>query len=220
MLFLFILTSLAANAQTPITGKVTGEDDLQPIIGAVVKVKGNSTDGTITNVDGVFSLSANGNAVLVISSIGYQTKEVTVGNQTNLTVTLTPSINALSELVVTGYSSQKKKDIIGSVSVVDMKATKSIPAGSAVHALQGQAPGVNIISSGAPGSSSNIFIRGVSSFGDTQPLVLVDGIQAQLNDVSADDIESIQVLKDAGAAAIYGVRGSNGVIIVTTIRYR
>lgn len=216
MLFLFILTSLAANAQTAITGKVTGEDDLQPIAGAVVKVKGNSTDGTITNTDGMFTISTEPNAVLVISSIGYQTKETTIGNQTRLTITLAPAVNALSELVVTGYSAQKKKDIIGSVSVVDMKATKSIPAGSAVQALQGQASGVNIISSGAPGSASNIFIRGVSSFGDTQPLVLVDGIQAQLNDVSADDIESIQVLKDAGAAAIYGVRGSNGVIIITT----
>src|SRR5690606_22678063 len=90
------------------------------------------------------------------------------------------------------------------------------PAGSAMQALQGQAAGGNVISSGVPGAGSNVFVRGIGSFGDTQPLVLIDGVQGDLNNISAEDIESFQVLKDAGAAAIYGVRGSNGVIIVTT----
>lgn len=216
LLLLCLLTSIAVYAQTSITGKVVGADDSQPIAGASVLIKGNTTNGAITAADGTFKLTAGPNAVLVISYIGYQLQEIPVGNQTTFNISLTPSATTLGEVVVTGYSSERKKDITGSVSVVDVKALKSIPAGSAVQALQGQAAGVTVLSSGAPGSPSNIFVRGITSFGNTQPLVLVDGVQAELNDVSADDVESIQVLKDAGAAAIYGVRGSNGVIVVTT----
>lgn len=211
-----MLLALMAHAQQVVTGKVTSADDQQPIPGANILLKGTANTGTATGADGTFSLNVPANTTLVISYIGYQTAEVAVGSQSTVSVALTPAATSLSEVVVTGYTSEKKKDIIGSVSVVDVKALKSIPAGSAVQALQGQAPGVNIINSGAPGSTSNIFIRGISSFGNTQPLVLVDGVQAELNDVSASDVESIQVLKDAGAAAIYGVRGSNGVLIVTT----
>ncbi|WP_083421748.1 SusC/RagA family TonB-linked outer membrane protein [Arsenicibacter rosenii] len=211
-----MLTSVMVWAQTPIKGKVIASDDQQPIAGAAILLKGNTTNGTTTGADGTFTINASPGATLIVSYIGYVTQEFPIGNQTNLSIVLTPSVTSLSEVVITGYSSERKKDITGSVSIVDMKALKSIPAGSAVQALQGQAAGVNVISSGAPGSPSNIFIRGISSFGNAQPLVLVDGVQAELNDVSADDIESMQVLKDAGAASIYGVRGSNGVIIVTT----
>ncbi|OIN60857.1 SusC/RagA family TonB-linked outer membrane protein [Arsenicibacter rosenii] len=216
MLLLCMLTSVMVWAQTPIKGKVIASDDQQPIAGAAILLKGNTTNGTTTGADGTFTINASPGATLIVSYIGYVTQEFPIGNQTNLSIVLTPSVTSLSEVVITGYSSERKKDITGSVSIVDMKALKSIPAGSAVQALQGQAAGVNVISSGAPGSPSNIFIRGISSFGNAQPLVLVDGVQAELNDVSADDIESMQVLKDAGAASIYGVRGSNGVIIVTT----
>ncbi|WP_423347326.1 SusC/RagA family TonB-linked outer membrane protein [Larkinella sp. VNQ87] len=216
LLFLSLFTCVMALAQTPITGNVTGADDQKPIAGATVLLKGSTTNGTVTDAGGKFTISVPAQAVLVVSYIGYQAQEIPVGNQTSISVVLTPSATSLSEVIVTGYTSERKKDITGSVSIVDMKAVKSIPAGSAVQALQGQAAGVNVISSGAPGSPANIFIRGISSFGNTQPLVLIDGIQAELNDVSADDIESIQVLKDAGAAAIYGVRGSNGVLVVTT----
>ncbi|WP_460935045.1 SusC/RagA family TonB-linked outer membrane protein [Spirosoma humi] len=220
MLLFCMLATVWANAQTLISGKVISAEDQQPIAGANVLVKGSTTSGTFTGADGGFTLSVPTNTSLIISYIGYQAQEVTVGSQTNFSIALTPSITSLSEVVVTGYSSEKKKDITGSVSIVDVKALKSIPSGSAVQALQGQVPGVTILNSGAPGSPSNIFIRGISSFGNTQPLVLIDGIQAELNDVSATDIESVQVLKDAGAAAIYGVRGSNGVIIVTTKKGR
>ena len=216
MLLLCLLMSVAVYAQTQISGKVVGADDSQPIAGASVLIKGNTTNGAITGADGTFRLTVGSNAVLVISYIGYQAQEVNVGSQTTFNISLVPSTTTLGEVVVTGYSAERKKDITGSVSVVDVKALKSIPSGSAVQALQGQAAGVNVISSGAPGSPSNIFVRGITSFGNTQPLVLVDGVQAELNDVSSDDVESIQVLKDAGAAAIYGVRGSNGVIVVTT----
>ena len=139
-----------------------------------------------------------------------------VNNRTSISIILIADKMKLDEVVVTGYSNQKKKDITGSVAVVDMRSIKSIPAGSAMQALQGQASGVNVVSSGVPGASSTILIRGVTSFGNTQPLVLVDGVQTDMNTINTDDIESIQVLKDAGAAAIYGVRGSNGVIVITT----
>ena len=127
--------------------------------------------------------------------------------------------SGLEEVVVTGYTSQKKKNIVGSVAVVDIRALKSIPASSAMQALQGQAAGVDVINTGSPGSPSNIFIRGITGF-NTAPLVLIDGIQGQINDVPANDVESIQVLKDAGAASVYGARGSNGVIIITTKKGR
>ena len=198
------------------------------IHGRVINQEGNSLqgvsvliagtqNGTTTNSDGRFTLTVpNANTTLEISSVGFQTKRVNVGNQTEINVTLEVEVSGLNEVVVVGYGTQRKKDITGSVAVVDMDALKSVPSGSAVQALQGQASGVDIIRSGVPGGSSNIFIRGISSFGNTQPLVLVDGVETNLDNISANDIESMQVLKDAGAAAIYGVRGSNGVIIVTT----
>ncbi|KAB7733144.1 SusC/RagA family TonB-linked outer membrane protein [Rudanella paleaurantiibacter] len=216
LLLACLLTSIVVHAQTQLKGKVIGTDDQKPIAGATILLKGTTNSGTVTDAEGGFTLNVPANAVVVVSYIGYLTQEITVGNQTFLDVALAPTTTSLSEVVVTGYNTERKKDIIGSVSIVDMKALKSVPAGSAVQALQGQAAGVNVISSGAPGSPANIFIRGISSFGNTQPLVLIDGIQGELNDVSADDIESVQVLKDAGAAAIYGVRGSNGVLVVTT----
>ena len=215
MLLFCIHISFMVHGQTQISGKVIASDDKQAVIGASVKIKGSVT-GTVTGFDGTFSITATVRDILVVSYIGYQTLEITVGSQTSLAITLTPAIGSLDEVLVTGYATQRKKDITGSVAVVDMKALKSIPSGSAMQALQGQASGVNVISSGVPGAASKILIRGVTSFGNTQPLVLVDGVQADLNNVSADDVESIQVLKDAGAAAIYGVRGSNGVIVVTT----
>jgi len=137
-------------------------------------------------------------------------------------ISLVVANTALNEIVVTGYSAQKKKDITGAVSVVDVKSLKSIPGGNTEALLQGQASGVTVINSGTPGGGSNVRIRGITSFGNSDPLVIIDGVQIPngLHDLSVNDIESIQVLKDAGAAAIYGVRGSNGVVIVTTKRGR
>lgn len=200
---------------SPIRGTVTDERG-ESLPGVSIVVRGTQL-GTITDGQGQFELELNDeNAVLVFSFVGYQTKEVVVANQNIIDVILESDTKSLEELVVTGYSSQRKKDIVGSVSVVDMKATKSVPAGSVAQALQGQASGVNIINSGAPGAAPMIQVRGVSSFGNNNPLVLIDGIEGNLNRISAEDVESIQVLKDAGAAAIYGVRGANGVILVTT----
>jgi TonB-linked SusC/RagA family outer membrane protein len=184
--------------------------------GVSVLIKGTNI-GVVTDSQGNWSLSnIPANATLVFSFVGMESKEVLTGNSETYNVILSESLVGLDEVVVTGYSEQRKKDITGSVAVVDVKYMKSIPSGSALQSLQGQASGVNVISSGVPGGGSNIFIRGITSFGDTQPLVLIDGVEGNLDDVSANDVESIQVLKDAGAAAIYGVRGSNGVILVTT----
>jgi TonB-linked SusC/RagA family outer membrane protein len=202
-------------AEINITGKVTDEQGAA-LPGVSIILKGTQR-GTSTGTEGTFDFDVpDQSAVLIFSFVGYVTREIELGNARNITVSLFPENKALGEVVVVGYGSQRKQDITGSVSVVDVKSMKSIPTGSAVQALQGQASGVNIISSGVPGGGSNIFIRGITSFGNTGPLVLVDGVPGNLNDIRSDEVESIQVLKDAGAAAIYGVRGANGVIVVTT----
>ncbi|HMF73956.1 MAG TPA: SusC/RagA family TonB-linked outer membrane protein, partial [Flavitalea sp.] len=219
ILFFFVLfsTTYFANAQSRnIAGKVTDQQSHELLANVSVNVKGTIV-GTTTDASGNFTLAVpGGKNILTISYIGYTPQEVPVNDLSIINISLAPGSSALNEVVVTGYTSQRKKDITGSVSLVDMKALKSVPSGSAVQALQGQASGVNVIRSGVPGGASNVFVRGISSFGDSQPLVLVDGVESNLDDISANDIESMQVLKDAGAAAIYGVRGSNGVIIVTT----
>lgn len=215
MWIMCVMISFYVNAQSRISGKVLTSLDGKPLVGATVNIK-NTSIIQLTDSDGTFTINAKLGDVLAISYIGYRTQEITVKNQVYFAISLIPSENSLDQVIVIGYSGQRKKDITGSVSVVNIKALKSIPAGSAVQALQGQASGVNVISSGAPGGVSNIFIRGITSFGNTQPLVIVDGVQSDLNNISSEDVESIQVLKDAGAASIYGVRGANGVIVVTT----
>ncbi len=199
-----------------IRGQVLNETG-EPVTVSVV-VKGSSV-GTTSDAGGFFELTIPTERVtLVISGVNVETTEVAIDGTVNKTHTIIVSTKIVEglETVITGYSSQRKKDITGAVAVVDVKTLKSIPAGSALQALQGQASGVNVISSGSPGHASNIRIRGITSLGDNNPLVLIDGVQGNINDIPGDDVESIQVLKDAGAAAIYGVRGSNGVIIVTT----
>ncbi|HTE23783.1 SusC/RagA family TonB-linked outer membrane protein [Flavitalea sp.] len=209
----FLLSVSPLTAQQVVTGRVSSGDTA--LAGVSVKVKGVTTS-VQTDGSGLFSINASPSSTLVFSNIGYGTQEIDINNRTNLQVFLEPLSQKLDEVVVTGYTRQARKDITGSVSVVDVKSLKSIPAGTGEQALQGQASGVTIISSGAPGGASNVFIRGVSSFGDNQPLVIIDGVQGSLRDINVNDIESLQVLKDAGAASIYGVRGSNGVIIITT----
>ena len=216
LLFALLAITTAATAQNRrISGVVT--DDKGDALSAVsIKVKGVDV-GVTTDAEGKYAIDvAGGNKILVVSYVGYVTREMPIGDNTSINIALEQQGASLDQVVVTGYSSQRKKDITGSVSVVDMSAMKSVANGSALQALQGQASGVNIIRSGAPGGSSNVFVRGISSFGNTAPLVLIDGVEGSLDNIPANEIQSIQVLKDAGAAAIYGVRGSNGVIVVTT----
>lgn len=188
----------------------------RPLPGVTVVVKG-TTKGSVTDTDGKYTLTGvPGDAMLQFSFVGMTTEEIPAGGKTIIDVTLSENIERIDEVLVTGYSTQKKKDITGSVGVVDVSAIQSIPTGSAIQAIQGQVSGVNVVTSGEPGAGSNIFVRGISTFGNTQPLVLIDGVEGNLDAVNPNDVESMQVLKDAGAAAIYGVRGSNGVIVVTT----
>jgi len=212
-----MLFALGAMAQTKITGKVIASDDKLPVVGATIKIK-NGTGGTTTDANGTFSLNAKTGDVLVISFIGYGAKEVTVGSQINITVVLQAENNNLTEVVVTGYSAQRKKDLTGAVAVVSMGLLKAQPAASAVEALQGKATGVQIINDGAPGSTPQIRIRGISTINNNEPLYVIDGVpfEGKLSWLNQNDIESMQVLKDASSASIYGSRANNGVVIITT----
>jgi TonB-linked SusC/RagA family outer membrane protein len=221
-----LLLGLVANAQSrTIKGQVVSATDGKVVAGATITVNGSKVAG-ISSEDGSFAVNASGAVTLSVSSVGYSTKSVSVpASQNTIRVALNEESSQLNEIVVTGYTAQKKKEITGAVSVVNVKDMKSIPTGTAEQMLQGQASGVSIIGSGSPGEASNVFVRGITSFGNSTPLVIIDGVQSapgdlgMLRDLSASDIESVQVLKD-GQAAIYGARGSAGVIIVTTRKGR
>jgi TonB-linked SusC/RagA family outer membrane protein len=215
----FLLFTQILFAQKTVSGKITDATTGQPVVGTTVAVRG-STVATETNTEGNFTIEVpNENARLMISSVGFEPQEVSISGKSNVAVALKSTSSTLNEVVVTGYTSQKKKEITGAVSVVNVKDLKQSPVGTGEEALQGRASGVTIVTSGQPGANSDIRIRGITGFGNNSPLVIVDGVRAGLHDINVNDIESIQVLKDA-SAAIYGVAGSNGVIIVTTKRGR
>jgi TonB-linked SusC/RagA family outer membrane protein len=210
-----ILISGTLFAQTKVTGNVKNAKDNSPVAFATVTVKG-TTVATTTSATGDFTISVPaGRNTLVISSVGFAETEVPIGNG-NVSVSLKEQVSTLDEIVVTGYTAQRKKDLTGSVSVVNVNNLKQVPSGTTESLLQGQASGVTVINSGNPGGGSSVYIRGITSIGNVSPLVIIDGTPGSLHDLNVNDVESIQVLKDAGAASIYGVRGSNGVIIVTT----
>ena len=212
---LLLLFAFVANAQKQVNGTV--KSPTGPVAGATVVVKSTNV-ATQSDASGKFSIMVpEGKSVLVISFVGLDTKEVDVSKTTEVDVTLPTVISTLNEVVITGYTAQRKKDVTGSVSVVNIAEMKQMPVGTGEEALQGRASGINVISSGQPGAASDIRIRGVTSFGNNAPLVIVDGVRGNLHDINVNDVESIQILKDA-AAAIYGVAGSNGVVIVTTKR--
>jgi len=214
-LLLFCFMQSFAQQRT-ITGTVTTKDGT-PLSGASVVVVGRKT-GETTASNGSFSINVPENTKeLKISYVGYEPQTVSVTGQSSISVSLQASANNLNEIVVTGYTSQLKKDITGSVATVNVTDAKKIPSTSSEQLLQGQAAGVTVINSGAPGAASTVFIRGISNFGATQPLYVIDGVQTgDMSTVNPNDIESISVLKDAGAAAIYGISGGNGVVVVTT----
>ena len=218
--FILFLLTASVFAQKTVTGKVI-DSGKRPASGATISVKG-TTIATTSTTTGDFSIVVpKGRNTLIVSYVGFEDKQVDVSNATNVSVSMSETNSALNEIVVTGYTAQKKKEITGAVSVVNVKDMKSVPSGTAEQMLQGQAAGVTIIGSGSPGEASNVFVRGITSFGNSTPLVIVDGVQSAPGDLSifrdlnASDLESVQVLKD-GQAAIYGARGSAGVIIVTT----
>lgn len=216
--FLVIIFSTTIYAQNvDVKGTVTEATSGQPLPGVNVLIK-NTSRGASTDFDGNFTLAdVPINSVLVFSYLGYQSKEVTVVNDQPLNVVLEEDSQSLDEVVVIGYGTQKKKEITGAVSVVSSETIDDLKPTRIEQALQGQVAGVNIVSnSGSPGAAATISIRGVSSNGDTRPLILVDGtVVEDLSVINPNDIESVNVLKDA-TAGIYGVRAANGVILITT----
>jgi TonB-linked SusC/RagA family outer membrane protein len=220
MLILMMLLCTVAFAQRTISGKVTGPDG-SPVAGATVAVKGAST-ATSTGADGSFVINAPNSSVLVVSYIGFDVLEVSTVGRTDFNIGLKERTNSLNEVVVTGYTSQAKKDITGSVAVVNTADLKSQPAGNAEQQLQGRASGVTVTTDGRPGQGASVRIRGFASFsGGNEPLYIVDGVPTGgISGLNPNDIETMQVLKDAASASIYGARASNGVIIVTTKKGR
>lgn len=199
-----------------VSGRVTDENG-GGLPGVNVLEKGTA-NGTTTNADGAFSLEVAGeSSVIVFSFIGYQSREVPVGTQTTIDVALSPDITEMQEVVVIGYQTIEKKDLTGAVSTVDPGQSNRLTATSVAESIQGLSPGVTVRTGGAPGQMARIEIRGAASFTNTDPLYVIDGMIADANTtINNNDIASIQILKDASAAAIYGSRAANGVIIITT----
>ncbi|MGB3588171.1 MAG: TonB-dependent receptor [Tunicatimonas sp.] len=204
--------------QLSVSGQVTDPNNSEGLPGVNVLEKG-TTNGTVTDIDGNYSISVADDASLIFSSIGYTTQEVSVNGRSNIDISLLEDVQSLEEIVVVGYGTQEKKDITGSIATVDRRDFESQPVTRFDQILQGRTPGVNVTnSSGAPGGAVSIRIRGANSInGDNEPLYVVDGfVGAEFQDVNPADIESIQVLKDASATAVYGSRGANGVVLITT----
>ena len=216
-LFLLCLFPLGMAAQGVIRGTVT-DDTGEPVIGATVRVQGTS-DGTVTDFNGSYSINAGPNATLVFSYIGYKTQEIkVVGNNPVIDVTLAADNTNLDEVVVVGYGVQKKKLVTGATVQVKGDDIAKLNTTNALEAMQSSTPGVQITnSSNQPGKGYKVYIRGIGTTGNSAPLYVIDGVAGgSLDDINPNDIESIDVLKDAASAAIYGARAANGVILVTT----
>ena len=222
LLFFLLLSLTALQAQIKITGTVTDETK-ETVIGANITVKG-TTIGTISDINGKYSIEVpNQKAILVFSFIGYTTREIPVGKNKVIDVVMKEDGVMLNEVVAIGYGSAKKGDLAGSVAKVDMEELNKTPVASFDQALGGRVAGVQVVSGdGRPGSAANIVIRGsntVSDNSDGSPLYVIDGFATDDPNAAAynpSDIESMDILKDASATAIYGARGANGVIIITT----
>ena len=202
-------------AQQTITGKVTESNGALP--GVTVLVKGTNA-GTTTDFDGNYSLpNVSPTATLIFSYVGFETQEVAVNNRTTINISLSENSTALEDVVVVGYGTQSRAAVTGAISSVDAEEIASLPVATADQALQGRAAGVSVINSGSPGTSPVVRIRGLGTPNDNTPLYVIDGvISSGLGNLNANDIESIQVLKDASTTAVYGSQGSNGVVVVTT----
>lgn len=210
-----------------VTGTLTDGTNGEPLIGATVLVKGTST-GTVTNVDGTFSIEVpNDNSLLEVSYVGFTTQEVQIGNQSNIAVTMDTDSRTLDEVIVVGYGTQRKRDVTAAIATLTGDNIAAIPVASSVDAMKGQVAGVDVQSTGGrPGQNPSIQIRGRRSIGaSNDPLYVIDGIpqtssegEGAIFDINPQDIKSMEVLKDAAATAIYGSRGANGVILISTKR--
>jgi len=209
------LTALAQSRE--VKGTVIDETD-QPVAGAFVTVKGE-TRGAMTDGAGKFSISVKSSDVLIVSFLGYEDEEVPVGSQKDILVKLVPQENQLEEVVMVAYGAQRKASVIGSIASVDMEQLK-VPVGQLSSTLAGKLAGIVVMQqTGEPGAGADFWIRGMNTFGaNSKPLVLVDGVERDMDLVDADDIASFSILKDATATALYGVRGANGIVLITTKR--
>ena len=218
VLLLFIIAVAPLTAQRTVTGRVVDAEQ-QPLIAATVQVA-NTTTGTVTDIDGNFSLTVpDGATALAVSYLGFVTRQVEITDGP-MTIALSDNQNLLNEVVVVGYGTVRKSDVVGSVASVDVDDATSIPTTNVAEMLRGRAPGVQVnLADPRPGGSSNIVIRGKVSLVGNDPLIIVDGVPYDnINDVAPEDIVSVEVLKDASSQAIYGARAANGVILITTRR--
>lgn len=209
--------ALNMNAQSvKVTGTVVDSNN-EPVIGAYIKVKGSS-NGAVTDLDGHYTIDADKNATLVISYVGMANQEEKIGNRSQINFVLKDDANDLNEVVVIGYGQVKKGDLTSSISAIKGDKLEKLSTGNVMNALQGQVNGVQISGAGDPGASPRVIIRGVTTVNGSDPLYVVDGmpVGTNINFLNQNDIESMQVLKDASASAIYGTRASNGVILITT----
>ena len=196
------------------------DNDGLPLRGATVIIRGSAI-ATQTDSIGIFSINGTKGEQLLFSFVGYETREITLSSPDRfLSIHLQKSVSNLDEVLVSGYTSVAVKDITGSVAIVKPKELTAVPTGQVESMLQGRVAGMNVITQATPGARTLISIHGYGNFGDVSPLYLVDGSPADINDLNPDDIESVVVLKDAGSSAIYGVRGANGVVEVTSKKGR
>jgi len=216
LLLLGFALSMSFAQQRTVTGTVTSADE-GALPGVNIVIQG-TTQGAVTDANGNYTISVTGDgAVLVFSFIGYTTQAVPVGSQSTLDVVLAPDVTSLDEIVVTAYATQKKSDLTGAVGVVNSEELTQMPQGNITQQMQGRVAGVTVTSDPRPGQSAKVRIRGFSSFNNNSPLYVVDGVPTfDVNTINPEDVESMSVLKDAGAASIYGSRASNGVIVITT----
>ena len=215
-ILLAVLSSALLSAQDTVTGTVGSGSDGMPVIGAAVMEVGNTTNGTVTDIDGKFSISVPEGAELIFVSIGF--KDLTAKASPVMNITLEEDSQMLEETVVTGYTVQRKADLTGSISVVNVDDIARQNENNPIKAMQGRVPGMNITADGSPSGSSTVRIRGTGTLNNNDPLYIIDGVptKAGMHELNGNDIESIQVLKDAASASIYGSRAANGVIIITT----
>ncbi|MBN1158614.1 MAG: TonB-dependent receptor [Bacteroidales bacterium] len=215
MLFLICSLNLSAQ-QLTVTGKVSDATTGESMPGVTIQIAG-TTSGTLTQADGTYSLTVpSANQTLIFSFVGYATQQIDVAGRTVIDLALQEEVTALEEIVVTGYSTERKKDIIGAVSVVNTDELLSTPSGSISAQLQGRAAGVTVTSTGEAGGSARVRVRGFGTFTESEPLYIIDGVPGDINRINPNDVASIQILKDAASAAVYGARAANGVVIVTT----
>lgn len=213
----FLFSNVVWAQTINITGKVKSSDDGQSLVGVSISVKGKST-GTISDINGAYSISAIAGDFVVFSYIGYQKEEIKVGNATTLDITLNPDLATLNEVVVVGYGTQSRKNITSAIGKLNTEVLANAPRANVGAALQGTLAGLQVINrSGTPGAAPSILLRGGASINSPgAPLVVVDGIIRSFNDIAPDDIASIELLKDAASTAIYGARANNGVILIST----